>query len=68
MRLPATSTRLAPAPTAVDSGRADTLFRLAAAWRACPKAAAAAIEDGKNNDAHVGPLFRQSATPDDQHD
>ena len=31
-----------PRRTAVGPGRADTLFRLAAAWRACPKAAAAA--------------------------
>ena len=52
MDRPAASTRLAstPAAVAVTTGR-DSLFRLAAAWRACPKAEAALPDDG------AGPLF-----------
>jgi hypothetical protein len=34
MRQPITWTRHVPAITAVDTGRADSLFRLAAAWSA----------------------------------
>lgn len=49
MRLPATSTRLTTMPKAVDTGRADTLFRLATAWRACPKDDAA---DGGGSNTH----------------
>jgi hypothetical protein len=47
----AASIRLASAPAAVTTTGRDSLFRLAAAWRACPKAEAALPDEG------AGPLF-----------
>jgi hypothetical protein len=56
MHRPAASTRLASAPAPVTTtGRGDSLFLLAAAWRACPKAEASLPDDG------AGPLFEAAA-------
>jgi hypothetical protein len=58
MRQPINWTRSVPAITAVDKGRADSLFRLAAAWRACPK------DDGmaaSGTASQAGPLFQPAA-------
>ena len=56
MHRPAAFTRLASAPTPVTTtGHAHPLFRLAAAWRACPKAHASLPDEG------AGPLFEAAA-------
>jgi hypothetical protein len=61
MRQPINWTRPVPAITAVDTGRADSLFRLAAAWRACPKDRSEAHE---RPEAPVSPLFTPAAGSD----
>jgi hypothetical protein len=59
MRQPINWTRPVPAITAVDRGRADSLFRLAAAWLACPKDDR--VGEGGTTAAHAGPLFQPAA-------
>jgi hypothetical protein len=59
MRQPINWTRPVPAITAADKGRADSLFRLAAAWRACPKDDGAG--EGGSTAAQAAPVFRPAA-------